>query len=251
MAEKASTEQVVKQMLAGVFTGATSESLQAAAENIARSGRSHAPTVEDVDAFVRQYADRLSPTPRSRRYADSMAHWARTATGHAREAGTAVVEKTLHVLEATAARRRISREEAAQQESLPESETAAYRAYQELLLKAIDDPQLAIVMDTFDVEVPEVMRRQLLFAHALYTNAVLSYRTGVFSSPELFGHLRIMIQNPVFRAYWDATRHQRASLHETSPESRIGLMVDDLVQQLDDMDFEEWWVVGEPPADLD
>nr|WP_307082617.1 DUF6082 family protein [Streptomyces canus] len=49
------------------------------------------------------------------------------------------------------------------------------------------------------------------------------------------------------REYWYATQQQRASLADTD-EAELGKLVDDLLQQLEDSDTEEWWVVGEPPG---
>ncbi|MFD9905165.1 DUF6082 family protein [Streptomyces sp. NPDC059063] len=117
-----------------------------------------------------------------------------------------------------------------------------------LLNKAIDDPDLAAVFSIAEAESP-TQRRQFLFANAFYTNTLLAYRSGVVTWEELHGHLRWICQNPVFRTYWQATRHQRASLKGTSDEARVGRMVDTLIHNLDETDSEEWWVVGEPPPE--
>lgn len=117
----------------------------------------------------------------------------------------------------------------------------------ELLSKAMEDPELAAVLDTHEGAVPPTKHRQFLFANALYTNALLAYRIGNVSRVELFGHLRGTLQNPIFREYWEVTRAARASLEEGSVEARVGRMVDHLIQELDDADTEEWWVVGTPP----
>jgi hypothetical protein len=117
-----------------------------------------------------------------------------------------------------------------------------------LLDKALDDPDLAEVLSTID-EVDPTKRRQYLFANAMYTNALLAYRVGVVNWEELHGHLRVICQSAVFRDYWDATRHHRASLKSTSEEARVGQMVDALIHDLDESDTEQWWVVGEPPEE--
>ncbi|MDX3611422.1 DUF6082 family protein [Streptomyces europaeiscabiei] len=117
-----------------------------------------------------------------------------------------------------------------------------------LLDKALDDPDLAEVLSTVD-EVDPPRRRQYLFANAMYTNALLAYRVGVVNWEELHGHLRVICQSAVFRDYWDATRHHRASLKEDSEEARVGQMMDALIHDLDEADTERWWVVGEPPAE--
>nr|WP_320779971.1 DUF6082 family protein [Streptomyces sp. CRN 30] len=122
------------------------------------------------------------------------------------------------------------------------------RLHWELLSKAIDDPELAEVLDLYETPVSARQRRQYLFANALYTNLLFYYRIGNISREEFYKHVRGMFQNPTVREYWYATQQQRASLADTD-EAELGLMVDDLLQQLEEADTEEWWVVGEPPAD--
>ncbi|MBV1942318.1 DUF6082 family protein [Streptomyces sp. NPDC060006] len=117
-----------------------------------------------------------------------------------------------------------------------------------LLSRAMEDPDLAAVYSNVQVDSP-TQRRQYLFANALYTNALLAYRVGVVNWEELHGHLRMVCHNPIFRDYWDAHRPHRASLKEDSEEARVGRMVDVLIRDLDESDTEEWWVVGEPPAE--
>ncbi|WP_245766917.1 DUF6082 family protein [Streptomyces colonosanans] len=119
-----------------------------------------------------------------------------------------------------------------------------------LLGKALEDPDLAAVLSTVETDSP-TQRRQYLFANALYSNALFGYRTGVADLEELHGHLRVLVRNVIFREYWEATRHHRASLKTESAEARVGRMVDALSQDLDESDIEEWWVVGEPPAEDD
>ncbi|MGH4034923.1 DUF6082 family protein [Actinomycetota bacterium Odt1-20B] len=116
-----------------------------------------------------------------------------------------------------------------------------------LLSKAMDDPDLAAVLST--VEAPPTKRRQYLFANALYTNAVHAFRIGIVNWEELHGHLRVICRNPIFREYWEATRHHRASLEDSSDEARVGRMMDGLIHDLDDPDADEWWVIGEPPPE--
>jgi hypothetical protein len=128
------------------------------------------------------------------------------------------------------------------------------RTHFQLLSRAMDDPELAAVMSTVNLsgEPPEEqprLRRQYLFANALYTNALQTYRAGSINWQELYGHLRVLCQSGVFRDYWEATRHHRDSLDHSSEEARVGRMVDGLIRDLDDADTEEWWVVGEPPLE--
>ncbi|MFE7173099.1 DUF6082 family protein [Streptomyces sp. NPDC057616] len=122
------------------------------------------------------------------------------------------------------------------------------RQHWELLSKAIDDPELAEVLDLYEPPVSLKQRRQYLFANALYTNLLLYYRIGNLSKDEFFKHVRGMFQNPIVREYWYATQQHRASLADTD-EAELGLLVDDLLRQLEDADTEEWWVVGEPPGE--
>ncbi|QDQ14122.1 DUF6082 family protein [Streptomyces spectabilis] len=127
--------------------------------------------------------------------------------------------------------------------------TEQHRLHFALLCKAMEDEALAAVLDTYDSEVPQDRHRQFLFANALYTNALHAYRTGAMSLGELYGHLRVMCQNPIFREYWEATRHHRASLHRSSEEAEVGHVLDGLARDLREADTDEWWVVGRPPVD--
>ncbi|MFF1698416.1 DUF6082 family protein [Streptomyces sp. NPDC058257] len=124
---------------------------------------------------------------------------------------------------------------------------AQQRLQFDMLSKAMDDPDLAAVLDTFDMPLDARTLRQYLFANAVYTNALLFWRVGNFSWEEVHGHLRLICQNPVFRGYWKATGPHRASLLDASDEARLGRMVDKLIQDLEEADTDEWWVVGEPP----
>ncbi|MCL6673974.1 DUF6082 family protein [Streptomyces panaciradicis] len=123
------------------------------------------------------------------------------------------------------------------------------RLHWELLSKAMDDPDLAEVLDAYNGTVPPRKQRQFLFANALYTNALCYYRMGNMTREEFFGFARSMLQIPVFREYWYSTRPHRATLIDTSEEARLGRMVDDLLVQLEETDIDEWWVVGEPPSE--
>jgi hypothetical protein len=124
-----------------------------------------------------------------------------------------------------------------------------HRLHFALLCKAMDDPALAGVLDTYETEVPPEKQRQYLFANALYANALYYHRIGALTLAELHGHLRVMCQNKVFREYWAATGHHRKSLPDSSEEAGLGRIMDDLIQELDDSDSDEWWVVGETPGD--
>ncbi|MEU6672620.1 DUF6082 family protein [Streptomyces sp. NPDC046853] len=171
--------------------------------------------------------------------------------GSAAVAGLAFTVGALTVLTAQqrkhgALRLRLARTGQSEQER-----NAALIAQQQLqfnmLSKAMDDPDLAAVLDTFDVTLDARTLRQYLFANAVYTNTLLFWRVGNLSWEEAHGHLRLICQNPVFRNYWKATRPHRASLLDTSDEARLGRMVDKLIHDLEEADTDEWWVVGEPP----
>lgn len=123
------------------------------------------------------------------------------------------------------------------------------RLHWELLSKAMDDPELAEVLDAYDGTVSPRKQRQFLFANALYTNALCYYRMGNMTREEFFGFARSMLQNPLFREYWYATRPHRATLVDTSDEAGLGRMVDELLVQLEEADIDEWWVVGGPPGE--
>lgn len=143
------------------------------------------------------------------------------------------------------------RAERAEQSDQREARLAEQQRFQTYLLdKALSDPDLAAVMSTIE-EADATRRRQYLFANAMYTNAVLAYRVGVVNLEELHGHLRVICQNAIFREYWAATHHHRASLKASSTEARVGRMTDTLIRDLEVSDTEEWWVVGEPPTEED
>ncbi|MFJ8334317.1 DUF6082 family protein [Streptomyces sp. NPDC094437] len=134
----------------------------------------------------------------------------------------------------------------------------------ELLSKAVDDPHLAEALDAFEAPSSPTRRAPYLFANSLYTNQLFAYRVGNIDRQELFGFLHGLLQNPIVREYWHATRHQRGAMadgsgnlggfdrsdgsdgSDGSDEAALGRVVDDLLQQLEDAEGEEWWVVGEP-----
>ncbi|NEB80265.1 hypothetical protein G3I40_34415 [Streptomyces sp. SID14478] len=127
--------------------------------------------------------------------------------------------------------------------------TEQHRLHFDLLCKAMDDPALAAVLDTYEESVPPERQRQFLFANALYTNALYFHRIGALSRRELYGHLRVICQNRIVRDYLTATRHHRASLDDGSDEAELGRMVEQLLQDQEGADTDEWWVVGEPPCE--
>lgn len=123
------------------------------------------------------------------------------------------------------------------------------RMHCDLLMKAIDDPTLAPVIDTYDKSIPAEKRRQFLYANLWYVNAYHLYMAGIVNLKGLHGHLRELFQSPIMRQYWEASRAQRATLDQDSAEVRVGHVVDQLIKDLDAADTDEWWVVGEPPME--
>ncbi|MFE7986319.1 DUF6082 family protein [Streptomyces cellulosae] len=127
-----------------------------------------------------------------------------------------------------------------------------HRLHFQLLCKAMSDPALAAVLDTYETDVPPEKQRQFLFANALYVNALYYHRIGAVTLAGLYGHLRVICRNKIFREYWAATRHHRESLPPSSQEAMLGALVDSLVAEMNafledsDDDREEWWVVGSP-----
>ncbi|WP_406452251.1 DUF6082 family protein [Streptomyces sp. NBC_00876] len=86
-----------------------------------------------------------------------------------------------------------------------------------LLVKAIDDPDLAATLDTYESEISTKRLRQFLFIEAVYRTCLLEWRVGTMTRQELVGNLCILFQNHIFRAYWDETRH-----HRCQPRSGFG-----------------------------
>ena len=66
------------------------------------------------------------------------------------------------------------------------------RLHFDLICKAMDDPALAAVLDTYETQIPLEKQRQFLFANALYINAMYFHRIGAMNRAELYGHLRVM-----------------------------------------------------------
>ncbi|MGW2640404.1 DUF6082 family protein [Streptomyces sp. NPDC001348] len=123
------------------------------------------------------------------------------------------------------------------------------RDHRQLLRAAMEDQELLVVLDTYDAGLSPHVQKQYLFANALYVHALNGYRLGLLTRGELRGHIRVLFQNPVMRDYWEATRPHRASLRDDSEEAEIGRMTDELLLELDEADTDEWWVVGDSPAD--
>ncbi|MGW4436256.1 DUF6082 family protein [Streptomyces sp. NPDC004596] len=135
-------------------------------------------------------------------------------------------------------------EEQRREASRHEDRVEYQREHRRLLLTAMEDRDLLPLLDAYEGDLPPEVQKQYLFANTLYVHAVHGYRIGLFGRAELRGHLRGLFQSRTMRAYWEATRHHRATLPAHSEEARIGRMTDDLLAELDDADTDEWWVVG-------
>ncbi|AWE52862.1 MULTISPECIES: DUF6082 family protein [Streptomyces] len=122
------------------------------------------------------------------------------------------------------------------------------RMHWELLSRAIDDPSLAAVIDTYAPDTPAAKRRQYFYANAWYVNLYHLYRVGLIDLEEFHGHARELMHNPLMREYWEASKALRATLADSSDEAELGRIVDQLVTDLDEADTDEWWVVGDPPT---
>ncbi|MFE5210833.1 DUF6082 family protein [Streptomyces sp. NPDC056600] len=124
------------------------------------------------------------------------------------------------------------------------------RQHWELLSKAIDDPDLAEVLDVYDdPDITPRKRRQYLFANAAYTNLLNYLRLGNVTEEEFLGYARGLMQNARMREYWHATRGHRFTVLSDSDEARRGRVIDDLLEALEATEDDDWWVVGDPPGE--
>ncbi|MFJ6728250.1 DUF6082 family protein [Streptomyces sp. NPDC091281] len=161
-------------------------------------------------------------------------------------AATALAAQLRHRREALLQERRLEIEELADRRKALAHQQ---RMHWELLARAIDDPSLAAVIDTYDQSIPAQKRRQFFYANAWYTHLYHLYLAGILDREELYTYLREFFQSPLFREYWEASRTQRSTIRESSEEAGIGRMIDGLVNDLDEADTDAWWVVGHPPSD--
>ncbi|MCX4587896.1 DUF6082 family protein [Streptomyces sp. NBC_01481] len=118
--------------------------------------------------------------------------------------------------------------------------TNQQRLHFELLSKAMDDPDLAAVLDTYDTRLSPVKQRQYLYANALYQHVLHAYRIGAATEDDVRGHLRVICRNPIFREFWAATRSHRASVRYESQEAYLGRLVDRLIIRHEE-EGRDWW----------
>ncbi|MER5460585.1 DUF6082 family protein [Streptomyces sp. NPDC002668] len=119
--------------------------------------------------------------------------------------------------------------------------TNQQRLHFELLSKAMDDPDLAAVLDTYDAALSPVKQRQFLYANALYQHVLHAYRIEAASEEDVQGHLRVICRNPIFREFWAATRDHRASVRYESQEAYLGRLVDRLIERMEAEEGRDWW----------
>ncbi|MER6557447.1 DUF6082 family protein [Streptomyces sp. NPDC001027] len=225
-------------MVSSVYPDFSSRSLQEIATAVLDVGMHREPTRQDA---LRVHREILSQMEASLREPETPRVWAGRMRGGAARLLARVRDRNLLM----------GRPRYAGQNRLADTRETRLieqqRLHMDLLIKALDDPDLAAVFDTYDRDVDDTRRRQYLVANAMYTNALLAWRLGLTTKAELFGYLRGMLQNPIFREYWEASSGLRASLPATSDEAEIGRMTDRLIVDLDEADIDEWWVIGHVP----
>ncbi|WP_328395582.1 DUF6082 family protein [Streptomyces sp. NBC_00390] len=111
--------------------------------------------------------------------------------------------------------------------------TNQHRLHFELLSKALDDPDLAAVLDAYEDDIPPLKQRQYLYANTLYNNVLHAYRIGSTSWEDLPAHLEALSRNEIFREYWSVTRPHRARLRYESQEAQLGRRLDRLIADAD------------------
>lgn len=241
MAPKESAGRVIEWMLGTSFPDASYSVIQDAARATAEVALRREPTEADARAFAARFRGRLLPveqpptaaphsgSPRERRPDSKRRRWSPLRRRREKD----------------------ERREARRHEAL----IATGQHRMELLSRAMNDPDFAETVYLGDVDLgapltPE-RRRQFLFVRALYENMVLAWATGVVTRQDLFVHVRALLQNPIVRDYWHATRGERVGLAADSPETGVANMIDNLIQDLDESNTDEWWIVGQPPGERD
>ncbi|MFE2277780.1 DUF6082 family protein [Streptomyces sp. NPDC059454] len=118
---------------------------------------------------------------------------------------------------------------------------AKHRLQFDLLCEAVQDPDLAAVLDTYESPMDSTRLKQYLFANALYGNLLHAFRMGTVSLDEALGHMRGICQSAIFRDYWEVTEHHRESLPADSQERLLAHHVDEIVARAAD-ENDQWWV---------
>ncbi|MQY12943.1 hypothetical protein SRB5_30820 [Streptomyces sp. RB5] len=115
------------------------------------------------------------------------------------------------------------------------------RLHMEMIGKALDNPELVPVLDTYDEEIPLELQRQFLYANLLFCHLLNLYTLGQISEPEAYGYLRTTCHNEIFRQFWKATREHRRSLRYESEEAYLGRIVDGIISRMEQQG--DWWNV--------
>ncbi|MGI5372650.1 DUF6082 family protein [Streptomyces iakyrus] len=244
MPQRKPADAVIEEMLHIASPGVRGSEVHQVASLIADLGMRRDPTGADVDELRRLLGARGKTKAawgeRGRRFG---ANASRFLTGlsdgfaEARRRSTSRGEA-----------RRLGTEWRRHQEDYATSLVSVHDMRLGLLREAINNPDLAATLDVYESEISPTKQRQFLFVEAVHRTYLLEWRVGAMTMQELYGHLRILFRNPVFREYWEATRSHRASLDQSSAEARIGRIADDLLREMDEADIDEWWIVGEPPT---
>jgi len=253
--EKQPAEQVIERMVGAAFPGASYDAVQQAALAITDVGMRRAATVADALAFADRFQGRLNPQPEPGLSdpSDAPSEPAQPSERSGRRPPR--VRRSLWPpIRRDQARQELRLELRALEieENKVRNQTllAAGQQHLDLLRQAIDDPTLTEIVATYSPNPTDILRRYL-FCQALYEQEVLTYRVGVTTREELYGRMRVLLQSPYFREWWEASQYHRASQSENSEEANIGYMVDDLKRQLEETDTDEWWVAGNMPDDPD
>jgi hypothetical protein len=90
----------------------------------------------------------------------------------------------------------------------------------ELTQMAMADPALAEVWNDYPDQ-PAVALRQNLFANLAFNHLVLFHSWGGVSEEELLVYASNLLQSPVFRRYWDASRSSKSGLPPDSAEGKV------------------------------
>jgi hypothetical protein len=104
--------------------------------------------------------------------------------------------------------------------------------HMQLLKMSIDDPELAEVWPPFAPGLSAKLNRQYLYANLIYAHMLLVHSLGIVTDREVLGHMRSIINTPIFKKFWDAARPMRDELEPTSHEYRFAFLIDEALTQI-------------------
>ncbi|MEW1927516.1 DUF6082 family protein [Streptomyces sp. NPDC088360] len=247
MTPRVPADAVIEQMMRDASPGQQAAKRHTLASLVAAIGLRRDPTGADIDELRRYLMG--SPSDAREAWRVRGRRLGRSASRFLAGLSEGLAEAR-HKKSARGAVRHLGREWRAHEDDYVARLVAVHDMRLGLLREALGDPELAATLDVFESEVTPAQLRQFLFVEAVYRTYVLEWRVGSMTLHELYGNVRILLLNPIFRQYWEATRNHRASLDPDSAEAQIGRIADTLVQELDEADTHEWWVVGQAP-DID